>query len=138
MRALPEPRADLVAEGPQAALPLPRLHLLQVQPHRGATEGHGRTGQFFRPVLHPLPPITSFGAEDLSSILQNYLQVALKRQQAAEDAIALGIRAMATGESSLQFLPPGPIIGLSIAMQQQSSQEHSNADRRIRGALLSR
>ena len=68
--------------------------------------------------------------------MQNYLQVALKRQQAAEDAIALGIRAMATGESSLQFLPPGPIIGLSIAMQQQSSQEHSNADRRIRGASL--
>ena len=58
-------------------------------------------------------------------------QVALKRQQAAEDAIALGIRAMATGESR-HFLPPGPIIGLSIAMQQQS-QEHSNAERRIRG-----
>ena len=59
--------------------------------------------------------------------------MALKRQQAAEDAIALGIRAMATGESR-QFLPPGPIIGLSIAMQQQS-QEHSNAERRIRGKL---
>ena len=58
--------------------------------------------------------------------------MALKRQQAAEDAIALGIRAMATGESR-QFLPPGPIIGLSIAMQQ--SQEHSNAERRIRGEL---
>ena len=135
VRALPEPRADLVAEGPQAALPLPRLHLLQVQPHRGATEGHGRTGQFFRPVFAPSPTHNLIW-EDLSSILQNYLQVALKRQQAAEDAIALGIRAMATGESSLQFLPPGPIIGLSIAMQQQSSQEHSNADRRIRGALF--
>ena len=63
------------------------------------------------------------------------MQVALKRQQAAEDAIALGIRAMATGESR-QFLPPGPIIGLSIAMQQ--SQEHSNAERRIRGQSVSR
>ena len=57
-------------------------------------------------------------------------QVALKRQQAAEDAIALGIRAMATGEHR-NFLPAGPILGLPIAMQQ--SQEHSNADRRIRG-----
>lgn len=60
-------------------------------------------------------------------------QVALKRQQAAEDAIALGIRAMATGEHR-NFLPAGPILGLPIAMQQ--SQEHSNADRRIRGKKL--
>ena len=60
--------------------------------------------------------------------------MALKRQQAAEDAIALGIRAMATGEHGRHFLPPGPIIGLSIAMQQ--SQEHSNAERRIRGRQL--
>ena len=57
------------------------------------------------------------------------LQVALKRQQAAEDAIALGIRAMATGEH-YNYLPPGPILGLPLAMQ---SQEHSNAERRIRG-----
>jgi len=57
-------------------------------------------------------------------------QVALKRQQAAEDAIALGIRVMATGEQR-HFLPAGPILGLSLAMQQ--TKEHSNADRRIRG-----
>ncbi|XP_071445442.1 doublesex- and mab-3-related transcription factor A2-like [Hetaerina americana] len=36
-------------------------------------------------------------------------QVALKRQQAAEDAIALGLRAMATGQQ-FGFLPPGPIF----------------------------
>ena len=55
--------------------------------------------------------------------------MALKRQQAAEDAIALGIRAMATGES-YNYLPQGPILGLPLAMQ---AQEHSNAERRIRG-----
>ena len=53
----------------------------------------------------------------------------MKRQQAAEDAIALGIRAMATGES-YNYLPPGPILGLPLAMQ---AQEHTNAERRIRG-----
>merc|ERR1712008_379355 len=56
-------------------------------------------------------------------------QVALKRQQAAEDAIALGIRVMATGES-FNYLPAGPILGLPLAMQAQ--EQHSNADRRIR------
>ena len=60
------------------------------------------------------------------------MQVALKRQQAAEDAIALGIRAMATGES-YNYLPPGPILGLPLAMQ---AQEHSNAERRIRGKIF--
>ena len=55
----------------------------------------------------------------------------MKRQQAAEDAIALGIRAMATGEH-YNYLPPGPILGLPLAMQ---SQEHSNAERRIRGRI---
>ncbi|XP_054724998.1 LOW QUALITY PROTEIN: doublesex- and mab-3-related transcription factor A2-like [Uloborus diversus] len=38
-------------------------------------------------------------------------QVALKRQQAAEDAIAIGLRAVATG-APLTYLPPGPIFGL--------------------------
>ena len=55
--------------------------------------------------------------------------MALKRQQAAEDAIALGIRAMATGEN-YNYLPAGPILGLPLAMQ---AHEHSNAERRIRG-----
>ncbi|XP_057371323.1 doublesex- and mab-3-related transcription factor dmd-4-like [Daphnia carinata] len=37
-------------------------------------------------------------------------QVALKRQQATEDAIALGLRSVATG-TRMPFLPPGPIFG---------------------------
>ena len=37
-------------------------------------------------------------------------QVALKRQQAAEDAIALGLRAVATGDHRVA-LPQGPIVG---------------------------
>ncbi|XP_067140291.1 doublesex- and mab-3-related transcription factor A2-like [Centruroides vittatus] len=40
-------------------------------------------------------------------------QVALKRQQAAEDAIAMGLRAVATG-TSISYLPPGPIFGMAI------------------------
>ena len=38
---------------------------------------------------------------------------------------------MATGEH-YNYLPPGPILGLPLAMQ---SQEHSNAERRIRGKI---
>lgn len=36
-------------------------------------------------------------------------QVALKRQQAAEDAIALGLRVIAGESSGLGYLPPGPV-----------------------------
>ena len=36
--------------------------------------------------------------------------MALKRQQAAEDAIALGLRAVATGDHRVA-LPQGPIVG---------------------------
>lgn len=43
-------------------------------------------------------------------------QVALKRQQAAEDAIAIGLRAVATG-TPLSYLPPGPIFGLPVDTQ---------------------
>ncbi|OQR76285.1 doublesex- and mab-3-related transcription factor A2-like [Tropilaelaps mercedesae] len=49
-------------------------------------------------------------------------QVALKRQQAAEDAIALGLRAVATG-SSLEYLPPGPIFGLPLAANAVSAKK---------------
>src|SRR5690606_32634495 len=41
-------------------------------------------------------------------------QVALKRRQAAEDAIAIGLRAMATGAPVTGYLPQGPIFGLEI------------------------
>jgi hypothetical protein len=39
------------------------------------------------------------------------MQVALKRQQATEDAIALGLRSVASG-TRMPFLPPGPIFGI--------------------------
>jgi hypothetical protein len=39
--------------------------------------------------------------------------VALKRQQAAEDAVALGLRTIATG-NHLKALPPGPIYGMKV------------------------
>ena len=58
-------------------------------------------------------------------------QVALKRQQAAEDALALNMRSVASGEA-MHHLPEGPIIGLP-----QGGVKHaeSNADRRIKGQL---
>ena len=43
-------------------------------------------------------------------VLLTMVQVALKRQQAAEDAIALGLRAVTTGEPRVA-LPQGPIVG---------------------------
>ena len=39
--------------------------------------------------------------------------MALKRQQAAEDAIALSFRVAATG-ATLSYLPQGPIFGLPV------------------------
>nr|AWC26107.1 doublesex-1 [Artemia franciscana] len=53
-------------------------------------------------------------------------QVSLKRQQAAEDVIALSIRAAATG-ASIGQLPQGPIFGLALAevkRQAESNQGH--------------
>ncbi|VDO95127.1 unnamed protein product [Soboliphyme baturini] len=38
-------------------------------------------------------------------------QVSLKRQQAAEDAIALGLRTISGETTNLGFLPPGPVWG---------------------------
>ncbi len=38
-------------------------------------------------------------------------QVALKRQQAAEDAIALGLRAISGEAVGMSFLPAGPVWG---------------------------
>jgi len=50
-------------------------------------------------------------------------QVALKRQQAAEDAIALGLRAMATGQQ-FGFLPPGPVFA---GVPENSEEQHANS-----------
>jgi hypothetical protein len=49
------------------------------------------------------------------------LQVALKRQQAAEDAIALGLTAVATG-TQYGYLPPGPIFGMAITGPKSQEQ----------------
>lgn len=62
-------------------------------------------------------------------------QVALKRRQAAEDAIAIGLRAMATGGPLGTYLPQGPIFGLEItepevtgANKKMKCEESSDAD----------
>jgi hypothetical protein len=57
-------------------------------------------------------------------------QVALKRQQAAEDAIALGLRAVtASGRCNL---PQGPIMGLPRPVAGGGTERETNAERRIR------
>lgn len=38
----------------------------------------------------------------------------MKRQQATEDAIAIGLRAVATGAPHRGYLPPGPIFGIPV------------------------
>ena len=48
--------------------------------------------------------------------------MALKRQQATEDAIALGLRSVASG-TRLSFLPPGPIFGGNETIRGESSPE---------------
>ncbi|XP_065353024.1 doublesex- and mab-3-related transcription factor dmd-4 [Cloeon dipterum] len=54
-------------------------------------------------------------------------QVALKRQQAAEDAIALGLRAMATGQQ-FGFLPPGPVFaGVDDAAEETTKKSEESA-----------
>jgi DM DNA binding domain len=58
-------------------------------------------------------------------------QVALKRQQAAEDAIALGLRAVSGGEIRCS-LPQGPILGLPQSPTGGGPERETNAERRIR------
>ena len=59
-------------------------------------------------------------------------QVALKRQQAAEDTIALNMRVVATGDD-LPHLPQGPIIGLPHGGGRGDMGQETNAERRVRG-----
>jgi hypothetical protein len=66
------------------------------------------------------------------------LQVALKRQQAAEDAIALGLTAVATG-TQYGYLPPGPIFGMAITApksQDQGKSYYFTTQEGIFGGLL--
>ncbi|RWS27929.1 doublesex and mab-3 related transcription factor 3-like protein [Leptotrombidium deliense] len=55
-------------------------------------------------------------------------QVALKRQQAAEDAIAMGLRAVATGSSVGGYLPPGPIFGMPVTEPHVGKDEQYTND----------
>ncbi|XP_011069155.1 PREDICTED: doublesex- and mab-3-related transcription factor A2-like isoform X1 [Acromyrmex echinatior] len=53
-------------------------------------------------------------------------QVALKRQQAAEDAIALKMAKVATGQK-LDRLPPGKIFGMSVTEPKSMVDQNENA-----------
>ena len=44
MRQVPQPRGGEPVEGAQEVLQVEGLHVRQVHPHRGTTEGHGRPG----------------------------------------------------------------------------------------------
>ena len=119
MRSVPQPRGDLLAEGSQEELQVQGLRVRQVQPHPGEAEGHGSPGT---------DPAIFNNLEFLIIILQ----VALKRQQAAEDALALNMRSVASGEAVLA-LPEGPIVGLPCSGVRAPE---TNAERRIKGEAL--
>ncbi|XP_070516349.1 doublesex and mab-3 related transcription factor 3, truncated [Cardiocondyla obscurior] len=53
-------------------------------------------------------------------------QVALKRQQAAEDAIALKMAKVATGQK-LDRLPPGKIFGMSVTEPKSTADQNEDA-----------
>lgn len=60
-------------------------------------------------------------------VVFNHAQVALKRQQAAEDAIAMGLRAVATGAPMNGYLPPGPIFGMPVTEPLVSDDQNSSS-----------
>lgn len=64
-------------------------------------------------LFTPQPQIFTSIFFYLKTKLYEIFQVALKRQQAAEDAIALGLAAVATGKQ-YGFLPQGPIFGFEV------------------------
>lgn len=53
-------------------------------------------------------------------------KVALKRQQAAEDAIALKMAKVATGQK-LERLPPGKIFGMSVTEPKSTVDKNEDA-----------
>lgn len=55
--------------------------------------------------------------------------MALKRQQATEDAIAMGLRAVATGAPVQGYLPPGPIFGLPVTEPLEAEGSDVEGDR---------
>ena len=116
MRSVPQPRGDLLAEGSQEELQVQGLRVRQVQPHPGETASHGSSG-------------TWRWRWSVTNTILIILQVALKRQQAAEDALALNMRSVASGEAMVS-LPEGPIIGLPCSGVRAPE---TNAERRIKG-----
>lgn len=64
-----------------------------------------------------------------------FFQVALKRQQATEDAIALGLRAVATGGPMQGYLPPGPIYGMSITEPLTSENDNDSRDQQTQDGI---
>ena len=54
--------------------------------------------------------------------------MALKRQQAAEDAIAMGLRAVATGAPLEGYLPSGPIFGMPVTEPRVPDEEQGQKD----------
>lgn len=97
-------RSHFLVKRTQAPLPFQGLPLRQVQLDCRTTTSHGCTG---KPIKHFLIS----NKLDLTALLLCVtIQVALKRQQATEDAIALGLRSVASG-TRMPYLPPGPIFG---------------------------
>ena len=94
-------RRHFLAKGPQASLPVQGLPLRQMQFDCRTAASHGRPGN-----NNPLSPWPIFSFSDGLFAFK----VALKRQQATEDAIALGLRSVASG-TRMPYLPPGPIFG---------------------------
>ncbi|GFQ71918.1 doublesex and mab-3 related transcription factor 3, truncated [Trichonephila clavata] len=59
-------------------------------------------------------------------------QVALKRSQSAEDSVAIGLRAVATG-TPLSYLPPGPIFGIPLDNTAKKTKfDHNKGRKSIR------
>lgn len=60
MRAMSQPRHDLVAQGPQAPLQVQGLCLRQVQSHRWTTTRHGCSGKNLLPIMYGIFIVVSF------------------------------------------------------------------------------
>ena len=116
MCQMQKPRGHLLAQGSQEKLQVQGLRVRQVQPHPGETASHGSSG-------------TGRWRWSVTNTILIILQVALKRQQAAEDALALNMRSVASGEAMVS-LPEGPIIGLPCSGVRAPE---TNAERRIKG-----
>lgn len=69
----------------------------------------------------------TLGHAVINSVLSVVRKVALKRQQAAEDAIALKMAKVATGQK-LNRLPPGKIFGMSVTEPKSVVENNGEED----------